>query len=1363
MSDSQECQRGYPGGSDASSGDSHRQRATTSHTYGPPHSQRMYAAENAAQSATPARDGEPPASQFPTQTQSAKYRIIHLPQRFTVADIYHQFCTFGGKIDFIRLDEQRPGQAFITFKPPPRATFPYEPHFISVNRRPHAIRVFLVEPRHINLNSRFPSLLILRPSALGVGFMTGASEMTVRRGIEESDVQPMTLQTVIKTDVQELVVEFPAVRNGKPQPHELRIRLGYIAQVGPHVGSDGSCFVVITFQHPPKYRTLYPEDATPIHDAGTQWARDKSYSRITDIDWDTSNLNQVVSLARPAAYIDPGRWLTWKFHFKSSPETTRDLSSLLEIFIAYNVPIENSILTFRGNDRSNAWSTFESLGRFPSPYHSQLSPRGSALQALENEDVPELAFEVRYQLDVAFSKGLLHEGNITEAFLVGLSKESRPEDLLANFVAAGHKCYQPMDILDNPEMKPRRKRRLPKNCVSMHAVTITPTAMIVQPVQVEVSNRVIRRYIGVSDRFLRVRFLDEAYFGKLQPLSDRQNARQKQKTEIYDRVRRTLMNGIKVGGRHFQFLACGNSQFRENGAYFFAPTETINVNNIRQWMGYFQAIREIPKYVSRIGQCFSTTRAVTSIGLQPEVVLTEDIVRNGYTFTDGVGKISPFLAHMISTELRLGTDAPSVYQFRMGGCKGILAVDPTLNGRAVHIRKSQEKFKTDFNQLEIIRVSTFATAYLNKQIILVLSALGIHDNVFLKKMNAQLVDINRALEDDQAAISMLLRTVDYNQVTIDIAKMIMSGLRHEPFVDSLLRLFSAWAIKSLKEKTNLYVSEGAFVLGCVDETASLQFNKGEPAEIFIQIPEQNCCPKTLERSVKNGSHRIIKGTCIITRNPCLHPGDIRIVKAVDVPRLRHLRDVAVLPQTGERDLANMCGGGDLDGDDFLVIWDPDLIPQWQERPMDYTAPKPILARGPVTQSDIIQFFCDFMKNDSLGSIAVAHRAWADLLPGGVKSGKCIKLARLHSIAVDYCKTGVPAQMRDDLKVDKYPHWAGKPDFRSYFSTKVLGLLYNKVEKVEFDTNPKGYCNAFDKYILGAFEAPTDLFSKLRELKDEYDEDMYRIMAQYGIETEFEVYSSFVMTHNREIKDYKFAEEMGRLMNTLRYHYRDLCLEMAGLQGHHPDMKRLGALVVAVYKVTEQESKEYVIRQSSDYEASQRERTPLISFPWVFLEELLGVAQMARSPDKPSLAEAMTANRGAASTMRTRGYSRFDRVPGHSESFGMANGNHDKREFEGRRDGREVGSGDSTPSEHGGVGLEGHRNSASSLSTLSGETSTTSENEGRIDAVAANVEGLPGSDYDTYDTVDDDLNLTKRAVGPSALDKLAEMLKMTGLE
>ncbi len=136
-------------------------------------------------------------------------------------------------------------------------------------------------------------------------------------------------------------------------------------------------------------------------------------------------------------------------------------------------------------------------------------------------------------------------------------------------------------------------------------------------------------------------------------------------------------------------------------------------------------------------------------------------------------------------------------------------------------------------------------------------------------------------------------------------------------------------------------------------------------------------------------------------NPALHPGDIRVVEAIDVAELQHLRDVLVLPQKGDRDLASMCSGGDLDGYDYFVFWNQALIPpqaEWNYPPMSYTAEKSATVKT-VTMEDLASFFVNYIKNDTLPNIAVSHRAHADRLPGSAKHPTCKSKPHAYDVKV----------------------------------------------------------------------------------------------------------------------------------------------------------------------------------------------------------------------------------------------------------------------------------------------------------------------------------------------------------------------------
>lgn len=599
--------------------------------------------------------------------------------------------------------------------------------------------------------------------------------------------------------------------------------------------------------------------------------------------------------------------------------------------------------------------------------------------------------------------------------------------------------------------------------------------------------------------------------------------------------------------------------------------------------------------------------------------------------------MSKFVARMIADDLKLpGKDPPSAFQFRLGGYKGVLAISPDVQNFDIVIRKSQEKFTADHKGLEVIRPASFASASLNRQLILVLTARGVPGYVFEDMLRKQLEEMKIAMTDSRMALDKLTKTIDENQMSLFIASMITDGFMttQEPFLMTLLQLWRAYHTKNLKEKTKITVEKGAFLLGVVDETGLMRghFDTDEDQktdeEKLANLPEIFCQVSDYKTP---GKYIIREGVCIIARNPSLHPGDVRVVRAVNIPRLHHLRDVLVLPQTGDADLAGMCSGGDLDGDDYFISWDENLIPEVIDYPpMDYTAPAPAELDRPVTVKDMIEFFCTYMKNDRLGHIANTHVAWADALDSGVLHPRCewlifhfshfkkaiansnlcagIDLAELHSTAVDYPKSGYPAIMPRSLRPQRYPHFMEKRNGeRVYHSKKILGRLYDQVEKVAF---APVYSTNFDERILKnpLYVVSERLLRSAKAVKNEYDVSVRRVLGQYDIQTEFEIFSTFVMKYKGCKNDYNFHEELGRIQKTLCDRIQKMVYEKVG--GKHKSA--LASFVVAMYKVTHQD----VVIALRDPEAEENmrdpSRMPLISFPWIF-RELLGKLARGNSP------------------------------------------------------------------------------------------------------------------------------------------------------
>ncbi|PKK68076.1 hypothetical protein RhiirC2_851719 [Rhizophagus irregularis] len=127
----------------------------------------------------------------------------------------------------------------------------------------------------------------------------------------------------------------------------------------------------------------------------------------------------------------------------------------------------------------------------------------------------------------------------------------------------------------------------------------------------------------------------------------------------------------------------------------------------------------VAKCAARMDQCFSSTRQKLPVD---DIKEMPDIVRNGFTFSDGQRRL---LINWI---------------------KGVLC-------QLV---------------LEVIRGSTFISAYLNRQAIILLSALGIPDEVFIElkdlRWECKILSVyqvfNNVSEDDRIYLKIILNITD---------------------------------------------------------------------------------------------------------------------------------------------------------------------------------------------------------------------------------------------------------------------------------------------------------------------------------------------------------------------------------------------------------------------------------------------------------------------------------------------------------------------------------------------------------------------------------------------------------------------------
>ncbi|KAH8156510.1 hypothetical protein CIB48_g11737 [Xylaria polymorpha] len=1178
-------------------------------------------------------------------------RISPLPPPLATTLELDTYFQRYGKVVYIEISEPRKDYAIVRFSPPPSTPCWNDQMHIDINGQGYRVKVALLSWRRPAAvltpgGHEYPPQLSIKPANLQFGLLSQPDKFMAMRTINNTqqgdftflaDLKYRKLEITFSCIVKDPRRSDPSFKHPSPigeidyvSTYRARIFFPHLTNLVVLNNSESTLSVLIPLQSPPMY--FKKGENEPSHSKErTSWAESDTWTRAIGVVYNTAWLkDDKVSLRRENHFVDIGRWTTYKVTFTKSKSNIAVWETMKRALQDFNIPV-----------RHVAADKLKTVLEAKSDFWELLEPRATSgnLALLVASEEVNLPFDVRYQLEACISQGHFDEVNLSGDFLRKLTELSdarkrnrnRAKDLLTYVAESGgpgivrdlelypKRFYDPMALFtDRKASTHYPELGVPSHCAWVRKVVVTPSTIYLSTPTPEASNRVLRHFAQYSDRFLRVQFTDELVKGKIfsSPKSKQQNA-------LYNRIHRTLVNGIKIAGRHFEFLAFGNSQFRENGAYFFSPTDGIDCDYIRQWMGDVAHIKVVAKYAARLGQCFSTTRALTDSPISQSVHEIEDIYRNSWCFTDGVGKISPKLAEIVARRHKLTKKTvPSAFQFRLGGNKGLLVVWPDLTFNQVCLRPSQKKFQAQSTVLEIIKPSRFSVATLNRQTITILSCLGVPDAAFLQLQQNQLIGYDKAMEDPTTAMRLLTQFVDQNGITTMVAQMISDGFMQakEPFFMCILQVWRAWSLRLLREKARIVVEQGAFVFGCIDETHTLrgyhepkgnktqdsspagpsrekeeeEEEEEEIPQIFLQVPRPGASPDD------QNSYMIVTGLCVVGRNPSLHPGDMRVVEAIDVPALQHLRDVVVFPAKGDRDIPSMCSGGDLDGDDFFVIWDHNLIPpQRNYPPMIHEPTQPVELHRDVQPSDLVAFFVTYMKNDTLSTIAHAHLAQSDRLMahGGPKTEVCVELAHLHSKAVDYPKSGQPAHLKGSLRPKQFPHFMEKPG-RMYHSDTVLGQLYDVVKKVEFHPN---YNGAFDERILRRFALTEEVLRKARIIKRQHDRALRKIMNQREIGTEFEVWSTFVLTKPRVGSDYQMQETMGPIIANHRERFRNACIRVAG--SHEPEV--LYPFIAAAYRVT-WEAVQVVLREGRGGIAADQ-RMPFISFPWIFEQELGRIA------------------------------------------------------------------------------------------------------------------------------------------------------------
>ncbi|RDA84822.1 hypothetical protein CP532_3158 [Ophiocordyceps camponoti-leonardi (nom. inval.)] len=618
---------------------------------------------------------------------------------------------------------------------------------------------------------------------------------------------------------------------------------------------------------------------------------------------------------------------------------------------------------------------------------------------------------------------------------------------------------------------------IPQKQAWVFKAVVTPTTITLQGPEAESKNRVLRLFPDHGDYFLRVSFMDE----NGQDLTFSPNISNE---VVFERYRKVLREGIPIAGRRYSFLGFSHSSLRSHSTWFMAPFLDENLqrqdyDSVLKRLGDFSEIRIAAKCAARIGQAFSETPYAVDLikaNIMNRKVPDVKTADGSRVFSDGVGAISREAVEELWKALPQRSAAPTCFQIRWGGVKGMLALDSRIPGKMILSRESMTKFPSDDRrELGICDVASRPLRlYLNRQVIKILEDMRTNPQWF-KVQQEKALRVLRGVTATAANTSTFLRYQSVGRplgLSSFISRLDAMGIdyRRDDFLRSVVEHVVLRELRLLKHKARIPVDQGVALYGIMDETGWL----GED-EVYITFD------KTYARRGWRVKTLPTDGPVIVTRSPALHPGDIQVANMRTPPPghpLLELANCIVFSQNGTRDLPSQLSGGDLDGDLYQVIWDREAMPEKIHMPADYPRAKPVELDRPVESSDMADFFIDFMRTDILGLIAIRHQILADTCKEGTEDANCIKLAEMHSTAVDFSKTGIPVnpqamppgqRIRPDFLAPAPPvkmyefgqiahiedEYADKDEdddgmgptrYKYYMSEKILGHLYRGVDE-----------------------------------------------------------------------------------------------------------------------------------------------------------------------------------------------------------------------------------------------------------------------------------------------------------------------------
>jgi hypothetical protein len=247
--------------------------------------------------------------------------------------------------------------------------------------------------------------------------------------------------------------------------------------------------------------------------------------------------------------------------------------------------------------------------------------------------------------------------------------------------------------------------------------------------------------------------------------------------------------------------------------------------------------------------------------------------------------------------------------------------------------------------------------------------------------------------------------------------------------------------EQLKAKMNIKIPRSTYAFMTVDFTGTLK--EGEVHLAFSSKFQADGESDTLLDGID----------ILVARAPAHFVSDIQKVRAVFQPSLKRLKDVIVFSSEGKSPLADLLSGGDYDGDQAWICWDPKVVANFKN------APKPVepdlirqgylrklnptfgslLDASPDLESactDFLRSAISFNMQPSYLGIATKFKERLCYLEGGVNSERAVALSTLVSLLVDQAKQGLLFGREDYDRLKRDMKMRGKdPEYENERSSR----------------------------------------------------------------------------------------------------------------------------------------------------------------------------------------------------------------------------------------------------------------------------------------------------------------------------------------